>query len=120
MKKSKNISRKNKPVRSYFLASLEILLTILLGILVFNLGILSFIGYLFAFFVALKKKLFLKRKKMAGKLFIGTILIYIAGLILGFVLEAGFSGDLISAILLSLFACYLWFKGRNARKTGRF
>lgn len=109
----------NKKIRLYSRAIIEMTIAIVLGFLIWNLGIFTFIGYVLAFFGALRKKLFLRKKKMAIKLFIGTLLIYLAGLILPLIFESWKSGEFISGTLMFLFALYLWIRGRKTRKHGK-
>lgn len=106
---------KNKN-KKYIRASVEIFFALLFAVLIFNIGIFSFISYLIAFFSALKRNLFLRKNKMALKLFFGTLLIYFATLLLPFIFTTLQSGDLFGGLLLLSFAVFLWFKGRNTRK----
>ncbi len=106
----------NKKFKLYLKATFEIIVSLILGILVWDLGLLTFAGYFIAFIGALRKKLFFKRRKMAKKLFFGTILVYLGGLLIPFVLNNLVSGDLIGGSLMILLAGYFWISGRELRR----
>lgn len=99
--------------------ALEMIVTIVLGIFIWNLGLLTFIGYILAFIGAVKNGLFKRRKDMAKKLFFGTILIYCAGLLTPFIFTSLKSGDMLSGILMLLLATYFFIKGFSVRKHGK-
>jgi hypothetical protein len=103
-------------LEKYIRAIIEIIISIFLGFLVWDLGLFTFIGYIFAFLGALRKNLFLRKKKMAWKLFVGTLLIYFAGIFLPLIFNSWISGDWFSGILMTGFAIYLWLKGKKIRK----
>lgn len=104
--------------KSGLLILLEIILSIALGFLVFDLGIFTFIGYLIAFFGALKNRLFHKKKKMPLKLFFGTIIIYLAGKLTPMTINKFVNGDLLGATLMAGLILYIWISGRKLRKRG--
>ena len=97
----------------------QVIVALVLALLVWNLGIITFLGYLAAFFGALKNGLFVKKESMATKLFGGTILIYAAGTFAPLIFDGMKSGDWIAATLMIIFAAYLWSKGYIARKFGQ-
>jgi hypothetical protein len=105
--------------RAIIYAFFEVFLAIILGILIWNLGIFTFLGYVIAFFSAIKNKFFIRKKNMALKLFIGTIIIYLSGLFLPFVIVRFENGDLFSGILMALLVIYIWLIGRKFRKHGK-
>ena len=110
---AKNNKKSNKDV------VWEIVVAVVLAILIWNLGIITFIGYVLAFIGAIKNGLFKNRRDMAAKLFIGTILIYSAGLLAPTIFNTLKSGDMISGIIMLIFAAYLLIKGFFARKFGK-
>lgn len=110
---------KKQKKKSIFLVILDMIISLILGFFVWSLGIITFIGYLFAFAGAIYRDLFRKKKNMAWKLFIGTLLIYLAGILFWQFMGKINSGDWITGILMFALAAYLWLRGRVSRKHGK-
>ncbi len=95
---------------------IDIVLGVVFGFLVFQIGFWAFVFYCIAFFSAFFNGLFTRRNNMSWLLFIGTLLTYLASLLLPKLINKFNAGDTIGVQIFSVLILIIWIKGRNMKK----
>jgi len=91
----------------------EFIILVVLIPFFFNLGLIVGCGYLFAILMAVYRGLFFKKKMIARSIVVGSVLSYIAGLILFY----GFQQEgWITFGLIILFGIWIWWRGFRLKK----
>lgn len=115
-----NISKKKRSMKKNRLSSYRILLEIIILILfinpMFKINLFTGIFYLIAIGIAFWKKLIFKKKNISWMIILGTLLAYLAGLLIPIILGNYFAGDIISAVMIAILALFIWNKSRKLKK----
>ena len=82
----------------------------------FNLNLVTGIIYLVAVIGAFYKKLIFRRKNIAWMIISGTILSYLARLLLPYVLGSYLAGDILSTLIIGAITLAIWIKAWNLKK----
>lgn len=101
---------------STFRVILELIILALFVIPMFNLNLYTGIFYVITIILALYKGIIFRRKNIAIMIIIGTLLAYMAGLLIPYIIGSYLAGDIISALILALLALLIWSKGRKLKK----
>lgn len=94
----------------------EILLLYLFSGVMFNLGIITAIVYLFSITMAILTGMLFKRKYIAWMIVFGTFIGYIGGKFIVLTIDNALAGDIVGAVIVGIVAFSLWSTGRKLRK----
>lgn len=94
----------------------DLFLAIVFGLLVLQIGLWTFLFYCIAFFSAFFNGLFVRKNNMSWLLFIGTLLTYLASLLLPKLIDEYNAGDVIGVQIFSVLILIIWIKGRNLKR----
>ena len=101
---------------SIFRVALEIIILLLFVRLMFDLNYFTGVFYIIAIFGAFYKKIIFRKKNISWMIICGTLLAYLAGLLLPHAIGSYLAGDIISAIIIALVALVIWTRGRKFKK----
>jgi hypothetical protein len=94
----------------------EVLLLYLFSGVMFDLGLITAIVYLFSITMAVFSGLLFKRKYIAWMIIFGTLIGYIAGKFIVLTIDNALAGDIVGAVIVGVVAFSLWSTGRKLRK----
>lgn len=94
----------------------EILLLYAFSSVMFTLGIITAIVYLFSITMAIFTGMLFKRRYIAWMIIAGTVIGYIAGRFIVITLDNALAGDIVGAFIVGIVAFSLWRKGRSLRR----
>ena len=82
----------------------------------FGLNYFTGIFYIIAIIGAFWKKLIFKRKNIAWMIILGTLLAYLAGLLLPYIIGSYLAGDIVSAVIIAFIAILIWSKASRKKR----
>ena len=94
----------------------EILLLYAFSGVIFTLGTISAIVYLFSITMAVFTGMLFKRKYIAWMIISGTLIGYLAGGLIWKTLDSALAGDIVGAFIMGIVTFSLWWTGRNLRR----
>ena len=94
----------------------EILILYLFSGLIFTLGWITGVVYLFSISMAIFTGVLFKRKYVAWMIVFGTLIGYFAGGFIWLTLDNALAGDIVGAVIVGIVAFSLWSTGRKLRK----
>ncbi len=97
----------------------EILLLYAFSGVIFTLGTISTIVYLFSITMAIFTGMLFRRKYIAWMIVSGTLIGYLAGGLIWKTLDNALAGDIVGAAIMGIVAFSLWWTGRSLRRGKR-
>jgi len=111
--------RRKKRELSTLRVMIELIILIFFVVPFFYLHLLVGALYLITIGLAFYNRTIFQRKNISIMIIIGTLLAYFAGLLIRYAMGSYLTGNIISALILTILALLIWSKGRKLKKGKR-